>query len=631
MSKKKKTKREIRTGIVEKHGRGYGFVKQEDDGDIFIAKSNMGGAMNGDLVEVDLLPSYLWTKSKEGIITGILERKYTEIVGTFHKNKRFGFVTPDETKNPDDVFIKKEFFRGAQNGDKVVAKLLHYPDKIHSAEGKITEIIARAGQVGGDISSLIRQYGLRESFPSRVNSEAKAAAAQEITPEILDQRLDLRKETIFTVDGPDAKDLDDAVSIKKLENGHYLLGVHIADVSHYVKEDGFMDREAFQRGTSVYLINRVMPMLPKALSNGVCSLNPDQDRLTISCFMEIDGEGNRINHHIEKSVIHSKGRMVYEDVSDIMEKDGKDLQERYPLLHADIRLMGELAEILRRKRKKQGSLDFEMGAALIKVDEMERPVEIGLEERRSGNRMIEEFMLAANETIAEHFFWLEAPFIYRVHEKPDGEKLTELKKYLSNFSIFLKGSPDHIHAKTLGDILDSLEGKPYEQIVNRTILRTMKKAYYSTSCDGHFGLAFPYYCHFTSPIRRYPDLMIHRIIKSYLDGDISDARLLRYRQMAEEAADVASQTEKRAQELERDVEKLKKAQYMVDRIGLEYDGIVSGVTDFGVYVELENTVEGMAFQRDLRRPYVMGEKVRIRVLDARPEERQIDFKILEEE
>ena len=631
MSKKrKKEKLEKRTGIVEKHRKGFGFVRQEDGEDIFIAKSNMGGAMNGDLVEVDLIPPYLWTKSKEGIITKILDRKYAEIVGTFHKNKRFGFVTADEIKNPDDVFIKKEFFKGAQEGDKVVAKLLRYPDKTHNAEGQIIEIIARAGQVGGDIVSLIRQYGLRETFPSRVNAEAKAVAKEALSPSLLRDRLDLREKMTFTIDGPDAKDLDDAVSVETLDNGNYLLGVHIADVSHYVKEDGYLDREALKRGTSVYLVNRVVPMLPKALSNGVCSLNPGQDRLTLSCLMEIDEQGNVINHRIEKSVIHSKARMVYDDVSDLLEKEGNDLKQRYFFLYEDIKKMGRLAEILREKRKKQGSLDFEMGEARIEVDEMERPVVIRLEERRSANRMIEEFMLIANETVAEHFFWLEIPFIYRVHEKPDGEKIAELKNYLSNFSILLKGSPDNIHAKALSEILDELKGEPYAKIVSRSILRTMKKAYYSTFCEGHFGLAFSYYCHFTSPIRRYPDLMIHRIIKEYLDRGMEEEKMIKYRRRTEEAAEISSCTEKQAQELERDVEKLKKTQYMTERIGLEYDGIVSGITDFGIYVELENTVEGMAFLKELRRPYTLGEKVRIRVMDARPAERQIDFRILED-
>lgn len=630
MSKKNKRKSEVYTGIIEKHARGFGFVRQEDNEDIFVGPSNMGGAMNGDLVEVDLLPPYLWNKSKEGIVTKVLERNYTEVIGTFQKNKKFGFVIPDDKKNPDDIFIKKDFFRNAQNGDKVVAKIIKYPDKYGKAEGRITEIVAKRGEVGGDISALIRTKGLFETFPSRVNAEAKYLSKQGILPEELEGRLDLRDKKIFTIDGPTAKDLDDAVSIEILENGNYLLGVHIADVSHYVKEDSNLDREALKRGTSVYLVNRVVPMLPKVLSNGICSLNPDEDRLTLSCIMEIDDSGQVVNHTIEKSVINSCARLVYDDVSDILEHDDPVQSEKLNEILAEIKMMGDLAEILRSKRKHQGSLDFDLDEAVIEVDEYENPIRIEVEERRTANRLIEEFMLIANETVAEHFFWMEIPFVYRIHEKPDVEKMTELRNYLANFNIAFRGNPDNVHPKMLSTIIDNLAGEPYEAIVNRVILRTMKKAYYGTSCDGHFGLAFKYYCHFTSPIRRYPDLIIHRMIKAVIEGEMTDSKIAKYRVDTEVAADQSSITERQAQELEREVEKLKKCQYMKQHIGDEFDGIVSGVTDFGVYVELPNTIEGMAFARDLDRPYQLGQKVRIKVLDARPEDRQIDFRILKE-
>ena len=630
MSKKNKRKSEIYTGIIEKHARGFGFVRQEDDEDIFVGPSNMGGAMNGDLVEVDLLPPYLWNKSKEGIVTKVLERNYTEVIGTFQKNKKFGFVIPDDKKNPDDIFIKKDFFRNAQNGDKVVAKIIKYPDKYGKAEGRITEIVAKRGEVGGDISALIRTKGLFETFPSRVNAEAKYLSKQGILPEELEGRLDLRDKKIFTIDGPTAKDLDDAVSIEILENGNYLLGVHIADVSHYVKEDSNLDREALKRGTSVYLVNRVVPMLPKVLSNGICSLNPDEDRLTLSCVMEIDDSGQVVNHTIEKSVINSCARLVYDDVSDILEHDDPVQSEKLNEILAEIKMMGDLAEILRNKRKHQGSLDFDLDEAVIEVDEYENPIRIEVEERRTANRLIEEFMLIANETVAEHFFWMEIPFVYRIHEKPDVEKMTELRNYLANFNIAFRGNPDNVHPKMLSTIIENLAGEPYEAIGNRVILRTMKKAYYGTSCDGHFGLAFKYYCHFTSPIRRYPDLIIHRMIKAVIEGEMTDSKIAKYRVDTEVAADQSSITERQAQELEREVEKLKKCQYMKQHIGDEFDGIVSGVTDFGVYVELPNTIEGMAFARDLDRPYQLGQKVRIKVLDARPEDRQIDFRILKE-
>ena len=630
MSKKNKRKSEIYTGIIEKHARGFGFVRQEDDEDIFVGPSNMGGAMNGDLVEVDLLPPYLWNKSKEGIVTKVLERNYTEVIGTFQKNKKFGFVIPDDKKNPDDIFIKKDFFRNAQNGDKVVAKIIKYPDKYGKAEGRITEIVAKRGEVGGDISALIRTKGLFETFPSRVNAEAKYLSKQGILSEELEGRLDLRDKKIFTIDGPTAKDLDDAVSIEILENGNYLLGVHIADVSHYVKEDSNLDREALKRGTSVYLVNRVVPMLPKVLSNGICSLNPNEDRLTLSCIMEIDGSGQVVNHTIEKSVINSCARLVYDDVSDILEYDNPVQSEKHNEILTEIKMMGELAEILRNKRKHQGSLDFDLDEAVIEVDEYENPIRIEVEERRTANRLIEEFMLIANETVAEHFFWMEIPFVYRIHEKPDVEKMTELRNYLANFNIAFRGNPDNVHPKMLSTIIDNLAGEPYEAIVNRVILRTMKKAYYGTSCDGHFGLAFKYYCHFTSPIRRYPDLIIHRMIKAVIEGEMTESKISKYRVDTEIAADQSSITERQAQELEREVEKLKKCQYMKQHIGEEFEGIVSGVTDFGVYVELPNTIEGMSFARDLDRPYQLGQKVRIKVLDARPEDRQIDFRILKE-
>lgn len=616
------------TGIIEKHARGFAFLRREEGADIFIAPDNLGGAMNGDTAQVELLPPYLWTKSKEGIVVKILERATKEVVGTFQKKKGFGFVVPDDRKLTEDIYIKKDAFRSAANGDKVVAKITQYPDKQHRLEGKITEIVARKGETGSDVLSLIRGYGLFQTFPSRVNAEAKARGKEEITDEEIARRLDLRGKNIFTIDGPDAKDLDDAVSIERLTNGNYRLGVHIADVSHYVEEDGWLDKEALKRGTSVYLLNRVVPMLPKGLSNGICSLNEGEDRLTLSCFMEIDAQGEVVHHELAESVINSKARMVYDDVSELLEHETPALRAKYAPLLADIRAMGELARVLRDKRKQRGSLDFDFAESEIVLDAREHPIAIRPAERRSANRLIEEFMLIANETVAEHFYWMNYPFVYRVHEKPDPEKMMDLKAFLMNFGIHLKGNPDNIYPKTLADIIDMIADEPYEAVVNRVILRTMKKAYYSPECDGHFGLAFRYYCHFTSPIRRYPDLMIHRVIKAAINNRMTEAKLKKYRHDVQEAAEISSRTERKAQELEREVEKLKKCEYMLDHIGEEYDGIVSGVTEFGVYVELPNTVEGMVFARDLRRPYQLGEQVRIRVLDARPAERQIDFAML---
>lgn len=647
---KKKLHTEKKIGILEKNKAGFGFVRQEEDGDIFVAKSNIGDAMHGDLVEVDLLPEYLWRrKSREGMIDKVLERAHTEVVGTFQKNKRFGFVVPDDARNNDDIFVKKENFRNAQNGDKVVVKITKYPEKNVSAEGKIIEVISRNGETGGEIKALIRANGLFETFPSRANAEAKARSKELITDEDIARRRDLRHKTIITIDGATSKDLDDAVSIKKLENGNYGLGVHIADVSHYVDMGGYLDKEAAKRGNSVYLLTRVVPMLPKVLSNGICSLNPGVDRLTLSCEMEIDAKGHVVSHDIFESIICSKERMVYDDVSDILEHEDEALISRYAHIYEDLKLMGELAEILRKKRKQKGSLDFDFDEAEIMLDEDEVPVHIGISDRRTANRLIEEFMLAANQTVAEQFYWMNLPFIYRVHEKPDIEKMVELKAFLAGFGINLAGNPDHIHSGMLNDILTEAEGKPYENIVSTVMLRSMKKAFYSTECEGHFGLAFQYYCHFTSPIRRYPDLMIHRIIKASINGQLDDRLIEKMKAAAETAADISSQTERKAQEMEREVEKMKKAEYMLNHVGEIFDGVISGVTNFGIYVELPNTVEGMVrldsikddyyeyeegkyrvIGRLSRKEYRLGDAVQIEVIGASPETRQIDFILFDE-
>ncbi len=635
------------TGVLEKTKSGFGFVRQEEGGDIFVGRSNMYGAMHGDTVSVDLLPEQFRTRSREGIVDKILERGNTEVVGTFQKNKRFGFVVSDDKRNNDDVFVKKSDFRGAQNGDKVVAKITKYPEKNVSAEGKITEIISRFGETGGEIKALIRASGLYETFPSRVNAEAKAKSREEITAEEIRRRRDLRDKTIITIDGASAKDLDDGVSIEITDGGNYLLGVHIADVSHYVAADGHLDREALKRGNSVYLLSRVVPMLPKVLSNGICSLNQGEDRLTLTCQMEIDESGSVVHYEIFESIICSKARMVYDDVSDILEHEDEALIKKYEDIYDDLLAMGSLAEILRKKRKEKGSLDFDFDEAEIELDEEEVPVTIGISERRTANRLIEEFMLAANQTVAEHFYWMEYPFVYRVHEKPDTDKIVELKAFLAGFGINLPGNPDNIHPKVLNDILQKVEGMPYENIVSTVMLRSMKKAFYSTDCQGHFGLSFPYYCHFTSPIRRYPDLCIHRIIKDSICGRADEQKLKKYKADAQAAAEIASLTERKAQSLEREVAKMKKAQYMQQYIGESFEGVISGVTNFGIYVQLPNTVEGMVRLDSLRDDYydyeegkyrvigrlshniyALGDRVTIEVLAANPEERQIDFLIV---
>ncbi len=644
---KKKKKRPEIAGTLSKHKRGFGFVRTEDgEGDIYISARSIHGAMDGDRVLVDLIPQALWGSSREGIIIKILQRNTVEVAGTFEKSKKFGFVIPDGKKGGEDIFVRKKDFSGAQRGDKVLVRITKYPDKENSAEGKIVEIISRNGQAGGDIKALARSYGLRETFPSRANAEAKAVSREGIHSRDLEGRRDLRNKTIITIDGADSKDFDDAVSVEMLPGGNYLLGVHIADVSHYVAEDGYLDREALKRGNSVYLIDQVIPMLPKSLSNGICSLNPDEDRLTLSVDMEVTPQGEVVSHDIYESVIHSKERMVYSEVSDMLEKKDDSLVKKYRDIFEDLLIMNKLAGILREKREARGSLDFDFDEAYIRLDSSGAAVSVDIAERRTANKLIEEFMLLANQTVAEHFFWMEVPFIYRVHEAPTLRKMEEFRTFLRGFGLSVKGTAGSVHPRTLNEILKSVEGKSYENVVNTVMLRSMQKAYYGTECDGHFGLALNYYCHFTSPIRRYPDLFIHRVIKACLHGTLDADSMEHFRKKAQEAADTASATERTAIELEREVEKMKKAEYMADRIGARYDGIISGVTGFGIYVQLENTVEGMIRLDTLLddyyihepekyrligertgRVYGLGQSVRIQVDSVDIENREINFRI----
>ena len=641
----KKKKRDIYSGIVEKNRRGFGFVKCEEmDRDIFVSAASMNGAMNGDEVEVDLMPEYLWKDSPEGIVTRIISRNTVEVVGTFEKSKKFGFVVPESKRQKEDIFVRKKDFSGAKRGDKVVVQIIKYPDRKNSAEGHISEIISKFGQPGGDIKALARSYGMRDTFPSRVSAEAKAMKKCGVREEDLKGRRDLRKKTLFTIDGKDSKDFDDAVSIEILENGNYLLGVHIADVAHYVSEGGGLDREAAKRGTSVYLIDYVVPMLPKALSNNICSLNPHEDRLALSVDMEITGEGEVVNHEIYESVINSSERLVYDDVSDILENKDEDLLKKYDHIKRDLFNMKDLAETLRKNRESKGSLDFDLDESYIRLDENGVPVSVEVASRRIANRMIEEFMLLANETVAEHFYWMDIPFIYRVHEKPALEKMERLKVFLQSFGIRLRGSEGNVHPKALSDVLDQVKGKTNENIVNTVTLRSMQKAYYSTSCEGHFGLAMKYYCHFTSPIRRYPDLMIHRIIKIVIKGKLGEERREIFESAAENAAKTSSDAERKAVEAEREVEKMKKAEYMSYHIGERFNGIISGITGFGIYVQLENTVEGfiridslyddyydhieekyMLIGRHTRKIYKLGDKIDIIVDDVDTDRNEIDF------
>lgn len=647
--KNRKKQRPAVTGILSKHKKGFGFVIPDEgsfDRDIFISPSDMNGAMEGDRVEVDLIPEYLWEQSPQGIITKVTDRKLKEVAGFFDKGKKFGFVVPVDRKHNEDIYIPKKAFSGAKNGDIVVAAITGYPDRKNSAEGKITGILARAGEPGGDIKAIIRQRGLFFTFPSKAAAQAKAISKAGVGEQDMAGRRDLRGENIITIDGADSKDFDDAVSVKRLDNGNFLLGVHIADVSHYIGEDSPLDKEALKRGNSVYIINQVVPMLPKELSNGICSLNEGEDRLTLSVDMEITPEGDITEHNIYESVIRSKHRMVYTDVSDIIENDDRELAAKYSDIYDMLMDMKELAQILRSKREAAGSLDFDLDEAYITLDEKGVPVSVNLCERRTANRMIEEFMLAANETVAEQFFWLELPFVYRVHEKPDAEKMQEFRTFLMGLSIRLKGEGGNIHPKALNEVLEQVAGTSYENVVNTVMLRSMKKAFYSTECEGHFGLSMKYYCHFTSPIRRYPDLIIHRIIKEYLHGGIDDERIAVLSKKTQEAAETSSVTERAAIELERDVEKMKKAQYMSYHLGEKFEGVISGITGYGMYVELENTIEGLvrldrmyddyydSYPEQYRivgqrtnKVYSLGQRVTVIVSDADYYEGTIDFRL----
>jgi ribonuclease R len=635
-------------GKMQKTKRGFGFVIPEKEGeeDIFVSERNMNGVMNGDIVEVGVYPDSRRTQKREGLVNKIIKRNTTEIVGTFERNKHFGFVVSDERKNKEEIFIHKKYFNGARRGDKVLVSITRYPDNREGAEGKVSEIISRSGESGGDIRSLIRGSGVTIAFPTRVLTEAERIN-DTVDKSELKGRRDLRDKKIFTIDGAESKDFDDAVSIEKLTNGNYLLGVHIADVSHYVKEDSQLDKEGLKRGNSIYLPNMVIPMLPEKLSNGICSLNENVDRLTLSVDIEIDENGVIVKNEIYESVIKSCHRLIYDDVSDILENKDKFQMKRYKDILAEFILMDELARLLNKNRKERGSIDFDLDEAVIKLDENGIPVDIAIAGRRTANKLIEEFMLLANETVAKEYFNKKLPFVYRVHEKPNAEKMSEFKQFISGFGIKLKGNVSGIKPKELNEILNKIHGSPEEKVISTVMLRAMQKAGYNTECLGHFGLALKYYCHFTSPIRRYPDLIIHRIIKESLNGEMSSRRKKTLQEKTQFAARHSSETEKLAVELEREVEKMKKAQYMSYHVGEEFDAVISGVTSFGLFAELDNTVEGLIRMDDLiddyyeyipekyelkgrrhGRSYVLGDKIRVKVKSVDVENQEIDFNII---
>ena len=660
------------TGKFTGNEKGFGFVKLENiDEEVYISKKNTNGALNEDEVLIEIIDENKENNHKEGRIVKILSRKKHSLVGVFTKNQNYGFVVPDDRKFGTDIYISKKNIGKIKNNTKVLVEIIKYPEKGKNAEGKIIEVIGDVNEARVDMESLIKEYNLPYEFPEKVIDEAKKIK-EEITENDLKNRLDLRKEEIFTIDGEDAKDLDDAVQVKKLENGNYILGVHIADVSNYVKEGSNLDKEAILRGTSIYMLDRVIPMLPKELSNGICSLNEGKDRLTLSVIMEIDKEGEVISSNVQKSVINVTKRMNYSDVATILKYTNKDIKEeeyqnvelakekiktlekelevinKYKPYIEHFKRMEELALLLKNKRTKQGSLNLDLPETKVILNEEGFAIDVKKYEMTFANEIIEQFMLLANENIAERFYWLEAPFIYRVHEVPEQDKIDELNKFLFNFGYKIKGGKDNIHSKAFAKVLEDIKGREEERVISTLILRTLKVARYESQNKGHFGIASNYYCHFTSPIRRYPDLFIHRIISYYLEKNynINDDFKDEYTAKAVNMAEKSSEREKIAQKVERDSIDIKKAEYMESKIGKEYDGIISSITSFGMFVELDNTVEGLIRFEDLgdeyfiydenrknligektNKIYKIGDKVKIRVKNANKITRQIDFEI----
>lgn len=630
-------------GTFSGHAKGFGFVTIEGrEQDVFIPADKTKGAMDGDKVQI-VIEGEARGKRAEGAVLRILEHANKTVIGFYQKNKNFGFVLPDNQKLGQDIFIPQGKDMGAVTGHKVIVRITDFGDDRKKPEGVITEILGHVNDPGVDILSIIKAYGLPEGFPDEVMVQV-TGIPDEVEEEEKKNRLDLRHLQTVTIDGEDAKDLDDAISISKENDDHYTLGVHIADVSHYVTENSPLDKEALKRGTSVYLVDRVIPMLPHKLSNGICSLNAGTDRLALSCLMEIDGKGNVIGHRIAETLIQVDRRMTYTAVNAIVTDRDPDVIEEYRDFVPMFDLMKELADILRERRKKRGSIDFDFPESKIILDEKGRPVDIKPYERNAATKIIEDFMLMANETIAEDYFWQELPFLYRTHDYPDPEKMKRLGTFINNFGYTIRTQNGEVHPKELQKLLDKIEGTPEEALISRLTLRSMKQAKYTTVCTGHFGLAANYYTHFTSPIRRYPDLQIHRIIKENLRRGLSDRRFAHYDSILPEVAVQCSSMERRADEAERETDKLKKCEYMSKRIGKEYDGVISGVTNWGLYVELPNTVEGLIRVNDLtgdyfvfdeehmelvgemtRKSYKLGQKIRVQVADTDKLTRTIDF------
>lgn len=638
----KKAEKQCITGNFISHPKGFGFVEVEGrDQDYYVPEDKKNGAFHNDKVQVVLLPSTSG-KRQEVEIVKILERGTTKIVGTFQKSKNFGFVIPDNGKVTTDIFIPIERSKGAVDGHKVVVELTSYGGKDKKPEGKVVEILGHINDPGVDIISIVKAYDLPMEFSEKVLKQAERVSG-EVSDADREGRLDLRDVTMVTIDGEDAKDLDDAVSLS-MDGELYELGVHIADVTNYVQENSALDREALKRGTSVYLVDRVIPMLPHTLSNGICSLNEGVDRLALSCLMKIDQKGEVVDYKIAETVIRVNSRMSYTAVKKILEEQDEKTVAEYKELVPMFEKMEELAGLLRKRRKKRGSIDFDFQETKIILNRDGTPVEIRPYERNTATKIIEDFMLLANETVAQHFYWMELPFVYRTHDNPDAEKIEKLTLFIHNFGYGIKTNKEEVHPKEIQKLLEKIDGTPQEDLISRLTLRSMKKAKYSVDSTGHFGLACQYYCHFTSPIRRYPDLQIHRIIKEQLRGRLKEERISHYDRILPEVAKHASETERRADEAERETEKLKKAEYMESRIGECYDGVISSITGWGIYVELPNTIEGMIHVsrlpgdffyydentyemvgQDTGKRYKLGESVRIYVDSVDKMTRTIDF------
>ena len=649
----------VLTGTFISNAKGFGFVEVEGrEEDLFIPEDKVNGAFHKDTVQISLLGEKTG-KRQEAQVIRILARGMNQIVGTYEQSRNnFGFVIPDNTKLPQDIFVPKEYSKGAMSGHKVVVEITGYGTDQRSPEGKVVEILGHVNDPGVDIMSIVRSYELPVEFSEKVMNQVERVS-QEVSQADMSGRRDLRDVTMVTIDGEDAKDLDDAVSVS-FDGSNYHLGVHIADVTNYVQENSALDREALKRGTSVYLVDRVIPMLPHALSNGICSLNEGVDRLALSCLMTVDLYGEIVDYEICESVIRVNNRMSYTAVKEILAYETvleKEDYQKYADLLPMFRQMEELAAALRKKRRKRGSIDFDFPECKIILDREGHPVEIKPYERNVATNIIEDFMLAANETVAQHFYWLELPFVYRVHDVPDGDRIQKLSTFINNFGYYMKSigksagkvSSEEIHPKEIQKLLDKIAGTPEEAMISRLALRSMKQAKYSVESSGHFGLACQYYCHFTSPIRRYPDLQIHRIIKEQLRGRLNEERISHYRGILPEVAKRSSEMERRADEAERETDKLKKAEYMEEKIGQVFEGVVSGVTGWGVYVELPNTVEGLIHVSKLPGDYYyynestyemvgeatgktfkLGMPVTVRVSGVDRMTRTIDFSLVED-